>query len=141
LPCAGLSGRRERGAGRRLRPKVKKRQTDYEQKTRAIGSQSQESSPLPDLLASRKLRPAILILKAPNVGPSISRSSSLRLIVLVHCPSFGAGTQQNGLEAYPVAAEVNARSGGTIIVMVINKTPKRPPVGASDWLAPPAASA
>jgi hypothetical protein len=31
----------------------------------------------------------------------------------------------NGIEAYPVEVEVNAGYGDTIIVIVVNKTPKR----------------
>jgi hypothetical protein len=30
----------------------------------------------------------------------------------------------NGIEAYPVEVEVNAGCGDTIIVVVVNKTPK-----------------
>ena len=31
----------------------------------------------------------------------------------------------NGIEAYPVEAEVNTGFGGILIVIVVNKTPKR----------------
>ena len=34
----------------------------------------------------------------------------------------------SGIEAYPVEAEVNAGYGDTLIVIVVNKTPKRPKV-------------
>jgi hypothetical protein len=32
----------------------------------------------------------------------------------------------SGIEAYPVEVEVNAGYGDTLIVIVVNKTPKRP---------------